>query len=373
MAHYVQDYTKGKNNYDLMQSILQGSMKPIQGANAATSLGKVLTAYFASKGMSGANKAMNAAVTGRDNQSRMDLENAMGAYRGDTMPRPGVTDRGTGSNVSAMAEALMGSHDPATQKLGMSNLMGLGKTNQPTSNMRDHQYRQSLSPEEQQVFDDNKLIRSERGDRIDFLHPITGALVKSTPKGLAPKDQPDHIAEAAGAAEEAKLGQQLVLKPQIEAAVTAARVQAQESGEVFNDWSRAKAAMPGLLTTVGELKGLAVIATSTWGGIAWDTAVKQLGFGATKGATAKAKFVALINNQVLPLLKPTFGGSFSIQEGESLKATMGDANATPEEKLAQLSAFIENKYREIETKQRQLDEVGRDDDATIKVIKWEDM
>ena len=129
MAHYIQDYTKGKNNYDLMQSMLQGSMKPIQGANAATSLGKVLTAYFASKGMSGANKAMDAAVTGRDDQSETDMAQAMSAYRGDTMPRPGVTDRGTGQNVGAMAQALMGSHDPATQKLGMGALLRETKQN----------------------------------------------------------------------------------------------------------------------------------------------------------------------------------------------------------------------------------------------------
>ena len=84
------------------------------------------------------------------------------------------------------------------------------------------------------------------------------------------------------------------------------------------------------------------------------SAVKQSGFGATKGATARAKFIAIVNNQVLPLLKETFGAAFTFQEGESLKATMGDPDASAEEKMVQLDAFIAQKMRDIETKQRQL-------------------
>ena len=89
-------------------------------------------------------------------------------------------------------------------------------------------------------------------------------------------------------------------------------------------------------------------------GRVFDFAVKESGFGSTEGATARAKFIAIINNQVLPLLKPTFGGSFTVSEGDELKATMGDPNATPEEKMAALDAFIDQKQRDIRTKQAQL-------------------
>jgi hypothetical protein len=156
------------------------------------------------------------------------------------------------------------------------------------------------------------------------------------------------------AREEGKGQAQLSLKPQITAAVETARARAASDGVAFTELNQANAALPGLRATVDSLKGLAMIATSTLGGRVFDTASKELGFGSTKGATAKAKFIAVINNQVLPLLKPTFGGSFSVQEGESLKNTMGDPNASPEEKIAVLNAFIDQKERDIDTKTRQL-------------------
>ena len=137
----------------------------------------------------------------------------------------------------------------------------------------------------------------------------------------------------------------------IEASVTQARIEATRRGDVLTELGQAKAALPGLNDAIAKLKELAPIATSTLGGKIFDVAVKESGFGGTKGATAKAKFISIINNQVLPLLKPTFGGSFSVQEGESLKATMGDPDASEEEKLAQLDAFIAQKMRDIEAKE----------------------
>ena len=151
-------------------------------------------------------------------------------------------------------------------------------------------------------------------------------------------------------------------KASIAVAVDTAKKEAKDRGEAFSDLENAKAALPGLVNVVDQLRGLSSVATSTIGGNVFDFAVKESGFGATEGATAKAKFVAIINNQVLPLLKQTFGGAFSVAEGESLKATMGDPDASPEEKLAQLDAFIEGKYREIETKQRLLNSENQSSD-----------
>lgn len=146
----------------------------------------------------------------------------------------------------------------------------------------------------------------------------------------------------------------LQFKPEIEKAVIAARLEAKNRGEVLNEFNQARAALPSLTSAVDQLRELSTVATSTFGGKVFDTAVKETGFGSTKGATARAKFIAIINNQVLPLLKPTFGAAFTVQEGESLKATMGDPDATPEAKMAQLDAFIAQKLRDIETKQAQL-------------------
>ena len=157
-----------------------------------------------------------------------------------------------------------------------------------------------------------------------------------------------------GAVEGEKLKQQRKHKPAIAALVKLAEKEAIERGDVLTALQRSQAALPGLTDAVGQLKELATIATSTLGGKIFDAAVKQTGFGSTKGATARAKFIAIVNNQVLPLLKETFGAAFTAQEGESLKATMGDPDSSPAEKQVQLEAFIEQKTRDIQTKKTQL-------------------
>lgn len=162
----------------------------------------------------------------------------------------------------------------------------------------------------------------------------------------------------AGASEAAKADVQLDMKPKIAAAVKAAEQQAAAAGEAFTDFKRAQAALPGVEEVVGQLKDLAPLATSTIGGKVFDEAVKQLGFGSTKGATARAKFTALIDNQVLPLLRDTFGAAFTVKEMETLKATMGDPDASPDVKMAQLETFVQNKYRELERKEREAANLG---------------
>ncbi len=112
--------------------------------------------------------------------------------------------------------------------------------------------------------------------------------------------------------------------------------------------------MPSLIAVVDELKQLAPMVTSTMAGNVFDFAVKESGFGSTEGSTAKAKFTSVINNQILPLLKQTFGAAFTVDEKNELKATMGNVDATAEEKIVQLNAFIEGKIRSIQDKERQL-------------------
>lgn len=177
----------------------------------------------------------------------------------------------------------------------------------------------------------------------------------------AVSDVESRIAEkkAAGKAK-GEAGQSSIVaaaKAEIAKAVQKATASAKSEGDTLSELKKAEASLPGLQSVVAQLKELSPIATSTLGGNVFDMAVKETGFGSTKGATAKAKFSSIINNQILPLLKQTFGAAFTKAEGDELKATMGNVDASPEEKLAQLDAFIEGKYREIQTKQREL---GRD-------------
>lgn len=143
-------------------------------------------------------------------------------------------------------------------------------------------------------------------------------------------------------------------KSKIRKSIKLAEQLATTQGETITDYNRAKAALPGLQEVVGNLRELAPIATSTLGGRVFDLASKEAGFGSTKGANARAKFIAIIDNQILPLLKQTFGAAFTVQEGERLRATLGDPDASPSEKMEQLDAFIDAKMRELETKEREL-------------------
>jgi len=137
-------------------------------------------------------------------------------------------------------------------------------------------------------------------------------------------------------------------------AVALAKIDAKGRGETLSDLAIAQASLPGLVGVVNELKALAPLVTSTMGGRGFDLVSKELGFGSTKGANAKAAFKAIVNNQILPLLKQTFGAAFTKEEGAELKATMGDVDSSPSEKMLQLDAFIDGKVREIQTSERLL-------------------
>jgi hypothetical protein len=108
--------------------------------------------------------------------------------------------------------------------------------------------------------------------------------------------------------------------------------------------------MPGLESTMDELRSLSDTATFTLGGQARDFAVRQMG-GTTPGALARTQYEAIVNNQILPLLRQTFGAQFTVEEGRQLRATLGDPNKSPSEKQAVLEAFIAQKRRDLEAQQ----------------------
>lgn len=106
--------------------------------------------------------------------------------------------------------------------------------------------------------------------------------------------------------------------------------------------------MPGLEKVVQDLDGLAEKATYTAGGQIIDFANRQMGLEPREAAVARAQYVAMVDNQVLPMLRDTFGAAFTVKEGETLRATLGNPDASPKEKQAILRAFIEQKRRDIE-------------------------
>ncbi len=167
-------------------------------------------------------------------------------------------------------------------------------------------------------------------------------------------------AKEVGSAKGKLRGAPLVAKAeaQIAAAVKIATTEAAARGEALTDLRKAEAGLPGLEEVVGKLRELSSIATFTITGKAFNLISKELGFGSTKGGTARAAYQATIDNQVLPLLKQTFGAAMTEGEGKRLAATLGDVDATPEAKQAQLDAFLDSQRRQIDNLNREIGVTG---------------
>lgn len=126
------------------------------------------------------------------------------------------------------------------------------------------------------------------------------------------------------------------------------KVVGKSRGEAMALLENMQSKMPGLETVVGELDKLSDTATYTYGGQAVDFAMRQLGAEPRESAIARADYIAKVDNEILPLLRITFGAAFTEKEGNSLKATLGDPNAHPREKQSILRAFIQQKRRQVQ-------------------------
>lgn len=132
------------------------------------------------------------------------------------------------------------------------------------------------------------------------------------------------------------------------------KVQAEKQAEYDSITSK----MPGLYGVVERLSDLAKKATYTMAGRAADFGIAQLGMEPRDAAVARAEYTAIVDNQILPLLRDTFGAQFTNEEGLRLARTLGDADKSPTEKAALLRAFIEQKERDIQALGTQLNKAG---------------
>lgn len=195
------------------------------------------------------------------------------------------------------------------------------------------------------------LITMAGGDKEDLTTRAARIKLGLDPRAVG-------SAEQTLAQDEDAQGKVITFKERVINATKLAEKQATELGAELTDLNRMESTLPELKNTVNELKKLAPLATSTLAGRGFDTLSKELGFGSTKGANARARFISIIDNQVLPLLKPTFGGSFTVEEGKALKASLADPDASPEQKIEQLNAFLEQKERDIRSKRATVGGLG---------------
>ena len=207
------------------------------------------------------------------------------------------------------------------------------------SNVQEWEYYSKLPPDQKEQFLTMKRAQKilDTGGGFSAVNPADPSQVTQVvEKTLAPADTPEAKAAAAAASAEGKV-----------------------SGEVSAELADRAAAMPRLEQVAGELSELGKRATYTFAGQARDAVKRQLGMDVGEGAIARAEYIAKVDNEVLPLLRSTFGAQFTQKEGESLKATLGDPDKSPEEKDAVLRSFIKTKFEQIETlKRRQGSDAG---------------
>jgi hypothetical protein len=186
------------------------------------------------------------------------------------------------------------------------------------SNVREWEYFNRLSPDQQQQY--LTMKRAEKyldlGTGYGRPNPITGEVPTVVAKDLAGAE--------------------------------AQKAEGKATGDAQASLTSLQSKMPGLEAVVKELDDLSQKATYTVAGQATDYVRRQVGLDPREGAIARERYISMVNNQILPLLRDTFGAQFTQKEGESLKATLGDPNLSPPEKQAVLKSFIEQKRRDVE-------------------------
>jgi len=116
----------------------------------------------------------------------------------------------------------------------------------------------------------------------------------------------------------------------------------------------ASSKMPQLINTINKLSKLGETATYTGLGVARNTAMRELGLPVPQGAVSRREYIAVVDNEILPLLRDTFGAQFTQKEGDSLKSTLGDTGMSPEEKESVLKSFIETKIQTLNSTSSEL-------------------
>jgi len=140
------------------------------------------------------------------------------------------------------------------------------------------------------------------------------------------------------------------------------------TGEAQSSLKEAQSQLPNLETLVGNLSALGKKATYTKAGQGYDFVRKETGFDPSEGAVARTEYISKVDNEVLPLLRQTFGAAFTVKEGETLRATLGDPNKAPLEKDAVLRSFIAAKKAQIQTLNRRVGQPAHPQDNAA--MQW---
>lgn len=192
---------------------------------------------------------------------------------------------------------------------------------------------------------------AETANRIAWLHRSGAYGVDTFGNQMSiPEQMARNAGMKSGAQELAQLQQKAIYEPNIAKQTAIQKQKAQQELEL----GERVATLPQLEGTTQELSELGQRATYTKAGQALDYLRSQAGLEPRKGAVARTEYMSLVDNQILPLLRQTFGAQFTQQEGQSLKTTLGDPNLSPQQKDAVLRSFINQKKATINSMERQL-------------------
>ena len=328
-----------------MAQMLQ-SMQPNQAALASNSpllaaavpIIQALMAKKMERNLQGEQDALKAT-------REQDLQDMLAAYRGtpeqtvmpqniDTaeggdIPPPSVIPAKPGGQ-KALVEAMLAAKSPEYRNAGLQALVG-GQKERDTPEIANYLFRGKLeTPEEQTQFDLQRRAPTQinLGDRILAMTP--GGTQRYN-VNLKPGELPSVRGAQAAAVESGK-----------------------ETSKQQTELTEMESNLPRLEVVVEQLSGLGKNATYTKSGQAYDIGRREVGLDPRESAIARKEYISKVDNEVLPLLRQTFGAQFTQKEGESLKATLGDPNASPAEKEAVLRSFIDSKRAQVETQKRKL-------------------
>lgn len=145
-------------------------------------------------------------------------------------------------------------------------------------------------------------------------------------------------------------------KPGTENLIAQGKEIGKDQGEKTVDFNQRISRMPQLQGVTQRLSALGKAATYTMAGRGRDVIARELGRDVPDAAVARTEYISMVDNEVLPLLRETFGAQFTQKEGDSLKVTLGDPNKSPMEKDAVLRSFIGTKMETLNTLARNIGE-----------------
>ena len=260
----------------------------------------------------------------------------------------GVNTRPDGSGATR-TDLLRGAYPEEFAKAEIEQMMP-SRSGTPMS-IKEWERFSAMTPEEQEQYLQMKRAQKviDIGGAFAAVSPVDPTQVTQiAEKTLNPGEEPDvRLQQAAASAEGTAVGK--------------------EAGEAKARLSAAIATYPKLEGVVNTLKDLGKKASYSWASRAKDEIAIQMGGEASEGAIARGAYIATVKNNILPLLRQTFGAAFTAAESDSLLATLGDPNTHPSIKDAVLEAFIAQKYADIQAMQRQ---VGGNEDATDLKTKY---